>query len=77
MITLLVRLLNLILSDPKFKTWSAKNNLVMSWLISSMITRMREILLLYTTTKEIWDSTSDTFSNSENTIELFHVENSL
>lgn len=63
-------------SDPRFKVWRAENNLV-SWLISSMTAEIGENVLLYTTAKEIWDAARDTFSSSENTAELFHVESIL
>lgn len=64
-------------SDPRFRVWRAENNLVMSWLIGSMTTEIGENFLLYTTAKEIWDAARDTFSSSENTAELFHVESIL
>ncbi|XP_022857417.1 uncharacterized protein LOC111378451 [Olea europaea var. sylvestris] len=64
-------------SDPIFRVWRAENNLVMSWLIGSMTTEIGENFLLYTTAKEIWDAACDTFSSSENTAELFHVESIL
>ena len=60
--------------DPQFRTWRAENNLVMSWLINSMTTEIGENFLLYSTAKEIWDAAHDTFSSSENTAELFHIE---
>ena len=63
--------------DPKFKTWRAENNLVMSWLISSMTTEIGENFLLYSTAKEIWDAARDTFSSKENTSELFQIESIL
>ncbi|KAL6349705.1 hypothetical protein AAG906_041112 [Vitis piasezkii] len=36
-----------------------------------------ENFLLYGTTKEIWDATKETYSNNENTLELFEVESVL
>jgi len=64
-------------SDPKFRTWRAENNMVMSWLISSMTTEIGENFLLYTTATEIWKAVCDTFSSSKNTAKLFHVESIL
>ena len=60
--------------DPKFCIWRVENNQVMSWLINSMTTEIRENFLLYSTTKEIWDAARDTFSNQENTAKLFQIE---
>ncbi|XP_062108142.1 uncharacterized protein LOC133819015 [Humulus lupulus] len=56
--------------------WRAENNLVMSWLISSMTTEIGENFL-YTTAKEIWEAVHETFSSSDNTAELFYVESTL
>ncbi|XP_074373862.1 uncharacterized protein LOC141714229 [Apium graveolens] len=63
--------------DAEYRTWRAENNLVMSWLISSMTTEIGEKILLYTTTKDIWEAAKETFSSSENTSELFQVESTL
>ncbi|KAK6129039.1 hypothetical protein DH2020_037219 [Rehmannia glutinosa] len=64
-------------TNPQFKTWRAENNLVMSWLINSMTTEIGENFLLYSTAKEIWDAARDTFSSTDNTAELFQIENIL
>ena len=42
-----------------------------------MTTEIGENFLLYTTAKEIWEATRETFSSSENTAELFSVESTL
>lgn len=65
------------LGDPKFKTWKAKNNMVMSWLINSMVNEIREIFLLYGTAKEIWDAAKEIYSSNENTSELFEIKGTL
>ena len=63
--------------DPKFKVWKSENNMIMSWLINSMINEIGENFLLYGTAKEIWDAAKETYSSSENTSELFSVESAL
>lgn len=60
--------------DPKYRTWKIENHLVMSWLINTMNNDIGENFLLYGTAKEIWDAAKETYSNSENTSELFQVE---
>ncbi|XP_024024880.1 uncharacterized protein LOC112092581 [Morus notabilis] len=60
--------------DPKYRSWRAEDSMVMSWLINSMINDIGENFLLYSTAKEIWDATKDTYSSKENTSELFGVE---
>lgn len=64
-------------TDEKFKVWNAENNMVMSWLINSMTNDIGENFLLYGTAKEIWDAAKETYSNNENTLELFEVESVL
>lgn len=61
-------------TDPLYRSWRAENNQVMSWLINSMNPEISENFLLYTTAKDIWDAVRETFSNTDNTSEIFHVE---
>ena len=64
-------------TNPKFRVWKTENHMVMSWLINSMNTNIGENFLLYGTTKEIWDVARETYSNSENTSEIFEIEATL
>lgn len=41
------------INDPKFRSWKAENNMVMSWLINSMNNDVGENFLLYETATEI------------------------
>lgn len=41
-------------TDGKFKSWNAENNMLMSWLINSLILDIGENVLLYSSAKEIW-----------------------
>lgn len=65
------------INNPKYWVWRTKNNLVMSWLISSMNTEIGESFLLLTTSQNIWETAQDTFSSQDNIAELFHIENTL
>lgn len=60
--------------DPKFRQWKIDNHMIMSWLINSMNNDIGENFLLCGTAKEIWDAAQETYSSSENTSELFHIE---
>ena len=51
--------------------------MVMSWLINSMNTDIGENFLFYGTAKEIWDAARETYSNYENTSEIFEIEATL
>ncbi|GAV62065.1 UBN2_3 domain-containing protein [Cephalotus follicularis] len=60
--------------DPKFKSWRAENNMVMSWLINNMDTEIGQHFLFYGSAKEIWDAAKETYSDSENTAEFFEIK---
>lgn len=61
-------------TDGKFKSWNAENNMLMSWLINSMVLDIGENVLLYSSAKEIWEAVRNTYSARDNTSELFGVE---
>ncbi|EXB67203.1 Rae1-like protein [Morus notabilis] len=64
-------------TDPGFRKWRIENSMIMSWLINSMNNDIGENFLLFGTAKEIWDAAKETYSSSENTLELFQVESTL
>ena len=63
--------------DPGYKKWKAKNHQIVSWLIYSMNVDIGENFLLYETTHKIWEAVRETYSNFENTSELFAIESIL
>ncbi|GAV56647.1 UBN2_3 domain-containing protein [Cephalotus follicularis] len=62
------------MGDPKFKSWRAENNMVMSWLINSMDTEIGQNFLFYGSAKEIWDAAKEIYSDNENTAEFFEIK---
>ena len=63
--------------DLKFKTWKKENSMVMSWLINSMNNEMGENFMYYKTAKEMWDAVKRSYSNKENTSEIFGLKSVL
>ncbi|KAH7567938.1 hypothetical protein JRO89_XS07G0193700 [Xanthoceras sorbifolium] len=61
-------------TNPGYKRWMTKNNMIMSWLVNSMIIEIGENFLLYCTAKEIWDAAKETYSNKNNSSELMAIE---
>nr|CAD1831090.1 unnamed protein product [Ananas comosus var. bracteatus] len=59
---------------PTYKKWMAENNMVMSWLVNSMMPDIGENFLSFETAKEIWDAAKETFSDAENTSEVVEIE---
>lgn len=63
--------------DPSNKSWKANNNMVISWLINSMVNNIAENFLILSTASKIWNASRDSYSNSDNISKLFSVENVL
>ena len=51
--------------------------MVMSWLINSMTNETGENFMYYKSAKEIWDAAKETYSNKDNTSEVFEIEGTL
>ncbi|KAL4318341.1 hypothetical protein GQ457_18G004360 [Hibiscus cannabinus] len=64
-------------SDAGYSTWVSENNTIMAWLINSMVPDIGENFMLYRTAAEIWTAARDTYSNTDNIVELFGVENQI
>ncbi|RVW87882.1 Retrovirus-related Pol polyprotein from transposon RE1 [Vitis vinifera] len=60
-------------TEPGFRKWKIENSMIMSWLINSMNNDIGENFLLFGTAKDIWDAAKETYSSSENTSELFRL----
>ncbi|KAF7813108.1 TMV resistance protein N-like isoform X1 [Senna tora] len=63
--------------DPKFKTWNAENQMVMSWLINSMDLEIGQNFMFFATAAEIWKAAKESYSDVENTAELFEIKGAL
>lgn len=62
--------------DSKYKVWSSENNVVMSWLISTMDNNISQDFTFYGTSM-IWEIVKETYSDNENTAELFGIKSTL
>ena len=60
--------------DSKYKIWKTENSMVMSWLLNSMTKETCEDFMFYKTAKEIWDAAKETYSDNENTSDLFEIK---
>ncbi|KAK3041993.1 hypothetical protein RJ639_002301 [Escallonia herrerae] len=63
--------------DPSFRMWKTENNMVMSWLINTMDTEIGHNFLFYDTAYEIWMAAKETYSDNDNTAELFDIKRTL
>ncbi|KAK2979535.1 hypothetical protein RJ640_013552 [Escallonia rubra] len=63
--------------DPSFRMWKTENNMVMSWLINTMDNEIGQNFLFYDTAYEIWMAAKETYSDNDNTTELFDIKGAL
>ncbi|KAF7814569.1 Retrovirus-related Pol polyprotein from transposon RE1 [Senna tora] len=63
--------------DPKFKTWNTENQMVMSRLINSMDLEIGQDFMFFATAAEIWKAAKESYSDMENTAELFEIKGAL
>ncbi|KAF7844141.1 Retrovirus-related Pol polyprotein from transposon RE1 [Senna tora] len=63
--------------DPKFKTWNAENQMVMSRLINSMDLEIGQDFMFFASAAEIWKAAKESYSDVENTAELFEIKGAL
>ncbi|KAK2972599.1 hypothetical protein RJ640_007068 [Escallonia rubra] len=60
--------------DPIYKKWNPENHMVMSWLINTMNLEIGQNFMFYETAKEICENVKETYSDNENTSELFEIK---
>ena len=64
-------------NDPTFPTWRSKNSLVMAWLLNSMEATIAKLNLFLPTAKDVWDSVRETYSDLENSSQIFELKSKL
>ncbi|XP_073062852.1 uncharacterized protein [Primulina eburnea] len=64
-------------TEPTFKTWRSENSLVMAWLLNSMELSIAKPHMFMKTAKEVWDSIRETYSDSENSSQIFELKTKL
>ncbi|XP_075514618.1 uncharacterized protein LOC142549521 [Primulina tabacum] len=61
-------------TESTYKTWRSKNSLVMAWLLNSMDTSIARPYMFMKTAKDVWDSVKETYSDSENSSQIFELK---
>ena len=64
-------------NDPGFLTWRSENSLVMAWLLNSMEALIAKPNLFLPTAKDVWDSVRETYSDLENSSQIFELKSKL
>jgi len=60
-----------------YGVWEVENSTIMVWLINSMEPKIGRTYLFYKTTKEIWDSVQDMYSDLENSSQCFEIRSAI
>ncbi|KAK3023749.1 LOW QUALITY PROTEIN: hypothetical protein RJ639_044458 [Escallonia herrerae] len=60
--------------DPNYKKWNSENHMVMSWLINTMNLEIGQNFMFNGTAKEVWENVKETYSDNDNTSELFEIK---
>ena len=64
-------------NDPCLKSWRFENFMVITWLINSMDLSIGNPFLFIPTVKEVWDVVRDTYSDVENSSQIFELKTKL
>ena len=64
-------------TDPSFKVWRSENSLVTAWLFNSMEAAIAKPKLFLPTAKDVWDSVWETYSDLENSSQIFELKSKL
>ena len=63
--------------DPTFPVWNFENSMVMAWIINSMDSKIGRTNPFLPTTKEIFDSVEETYSDVGNFAQIFEIKTKL
>ena len=67
----------LVKGDPNFRTWGSKNSLVTAWLLNSMKPFIVKPNMFLPIAQNVWDSVRETYSNLENSSQIFELKSKL
>ncbi|KAL1372002.1 hypothetical protein AAHE18_01G172200 [Arachis hypogaea] len=59
--------------DPQYNVWDTENSMVMTWLVNSMEEDISSKYMYYTTTKELWDSVKEMYSDLGNKSQFYEL----
>jgi len=61
--------------DPNYEAWDDADSLIMTWLWHSMTQEISRNCMFFSTTKEIWENLSQTYSMKKDTTACYGIEN--
>ncbi|KZV19589.1 hypothetical protein F511_13475, partial [Dorcoceras hygrometricum] len=63
--------------DPKWSSWKSENSMVMAWLINFMEPSIGRTYLFLPTAKDVWEAVRETYSDLENSSQIFDLKTRL
>lgn len=64
-------------SEPSYSVWRSENSLIMAWLLKSMDVSIAKPHLFMHSAKDVWDSIRATYSDLENSSQIFELKTRL
>ena len=61
-------------NDSKFVAWDEEDSMVMSWLWNSMMPKVSNTYIFFTTTKENWESYRHTYSEVRDASQIYKIK---
>ncbi|KAK3029863.1 hypothetical protein RJ639_038297 [Escallonia herrerae] len=63
--------------DPSLSAWRSENSLIIAWLINSMEPTIGKPYLFLPTAKDVWEAVRETYSDVENSSQIFDLKTKL
>ncbi|KAK3017341.1 hypothetical protein RJ639_007522 [Escallonia herrerae] len=63
--------------DPSLSVWRSENSLIIAWLINSMEPTIGKPYLFLPTAKDVWEAVRETYSDVENSSQIFDLKTKL
>jgi hypothetical protein len=59
--------------DPRFTTWDEEDSMIMAWLWNSMIPKISDTCVCFSTAKDSWDALKQTYSKESNAAQVYEI----
>ena len=66
-----------IVGDTNMKAWKSENSLIITWLINSMEPTIGKPFLFLPIAQDVWEAVHDTYSDFENSSQIFGLKSQL
>ncbi|KZV52593.1 hypothetical protein F511_24790, partial [Dorcoceras hygrometricum] len=63
--------------DPKWSSWKSENSMVMAWITNSMEPSIGRTYLFLPTAKDVWEAVRETYSDLQNSSQIFDLKTRL